>query len=81
LNGPNTKTWDIFDGNEKIGHVTSAVYSPRLKQNIALAMVNISYTDINTHLKVKINTNLINAVVTEKPFFDPNKLIAKEKTN
>ena len=44
-------------------------------------MVNISYTDINTHLKVKINTNLINAVVTEKPFFDPNKLIAKEKTN
>ena len=81
FNGPNTKNWDIFDGNEKIGHVTSAVYSPRLKQNIALAMVNISYTDINTHLKVKINTNLINAVVTEKPFFDPNKLIAKEKTN
>jgi aminomethyltransferase len=80
LNGPNTKKWDIFDGNEKIGHVTSAVYSPRLKQNIALAMVNISYAEINTHLKIKINNNLVDAVVTEKPFFDPNKLIAKEKT-
>jgi hypothetical protein len=28
-----------------------------------------------------INNNLVDAVVTEKPFFDPNKLIAKEKTN
>ena len=59
---------------------TSAVYSPRLDQNIALAIVDYPYTDINTHLKVKINNDLVKAVVTEKPFFDPNKLIAKDKT-
>jgi len=81
FNGPNTKKWDILDAKENIGYVTSAVYSPRLKQNIALAMVNISYAEINTHLQININNNLVDAVVTEKPFFDPNKLIAKEKTN
>ncbi len=81
FNRPNTKKWDILDAKENIGYVTSAVYSPRLKQNIALAMVNISYAEINTHLQININNNLVDAVVTEKPFFDPNKLIAKEKTN
>jgi len=81
FNGPNTKKWDIFDAKENIGYVTSAVYSPRLKQNIALAMVNISYAEINTHLQININNNLVDAVVTKKPFFDPNKLITKEKTN
>ena len=80
LKGPNTKKWDIFKNQQYIGQVTSAVYSPRLEQNIALAIVDIKYSDINTSLKIKIDDKLVDAKITAKPFFDPNKLIAKKRS-
>ena len=81
LKGPNTSKWEIISNNKIIGVVTSAVYSPRLKSNIALAMVKKEFSDIGTLLKVNIDNNLVNANIVQKPFFDPNKSIAKEKTN
>ena len=81
LKGPNTSKWEIISNNKIIGVVTSAVYSPRLKSNIALAMVKKEFSDIGTLLKVNIDNNLVNANIVKKPFFDPNKSIAKEKTN
>ena len=81
LKGPNTSKWEIINNNKIIGVVTSAVYSPRLKSNIALAMVKKEFSDIGTSLKVNIDNNLVNANIVQKPFFDPNKSIAKEKTN
>ena len=81
LKGPNTSKWKIINNNKIIGVVTSAVYSPRLKSNIALAMVKKEFSDIGTLLKVNIDNNLVNANIVQKPFFDPNKSIAKEKTN
>ena len=80
LKGPNTKKWDIFKNQQHIGQVTSAVYSPRLEQNIALAIVDIKYSAINTSLKIKIDDKLVDAKITAKPFFDPNKLIAKKRS-
>ena len=41
LTGPNTTFWPITAGGERAGEVTSAVWSPRLAQNIALAMVRV----------------------------------------
>ena len=42
LLGPNTKFWPVLnEENIKIGKITSAIYSPRLKKNIALAMIDI----------------------------------------
>ncbi len=81
LTGPNTSKWEIISNNKIIGVVTSAVYSPRLKSNIALAMVKKEFSDIGTLLKVNIDNNIVNANIVQKPFFDPNKSIAKEKTN
>ena len=81
LKGPNTSKWEIISNNKIIGVVTSAVYSPRLKSNIALAIVKKEFSDIGTLLKVNIDNNLVNANIVQKPFFDPNKSIAKEKTN
>ena len=81
LKGPNTTKWEIISNNKIIGVVTSAVYSPRLKSNIALAMVKKEFSDIGTLLKVNIDNNLVNANIVQKPFFDPNKSIAKEKTS
>ena len=75
LEGPNTTFWRLFSRDKKIGKVTSAVYSPRLKKNIALAMVNIEYSKINSELEVQINQKKFKCIVVEKPFFDPKKQI------
>ncbi len=80
LKGPNTKKWDIYKNQQYVGQVTSAVYSPRLEKNIALAIVDIEYSDIDTSLKIKIDDEMVDAKITKKPFFDPNKLIAKKSS-
>ena len=76
LSGPNTTFWSIKKDNNIIGKVTSAVYSPRLKKNIALAMVNIENSEIGTSLAVETNNGKYEAIVVEKPFYDPKKKIA-----
>ena len=76
LSGPNTTFWSIKKDNNKIGKVTSAVYSPRLKKNIALAMINIENSEIGTSLQVNTNRGNFEAIIVEKPFFDPKKKIA-----
>ncbi len=76
LSGPNTTFWSIKKDDNEIGKVTSAVYSPRLKKNIALAMVNINNSEIGTDLEVETNKGKFTAKIVEKPFYDPKKKIA-----
>ena len=76
LEKPNTTFWPIYKDGKKIGKVTSAVYSPRLKKNIALAMVEINHSEIGNDLKVISNNKEINSTIIEKPFYDPKKKIA-----
>ena len=76
LSGPNTTFWPIKKNNNEIGKVTSAVYSPRLKKNIALAIVNIKNSEIGTDLEVETNKGIFTAKIVEKPFYDPKKKIA-----
>ena len=59
-----------------IGKVTSAVYSPRLKKNIALAMVEINSSTIGNRFEVTTNEGKFNCEVVQKPFYDPKKIIA-----
>ena len=73
LTGPNTIFWEIFCDEKIIGKVTSAVFSPRLEKNIALAMVDKNFTKIGLKLSVEINGVLRDAIIVEKPFFDPKK--------
>ena len=75
LSGPNTTFWLIKKDGKKIGKVTSAIYSPRLKKNIALAMVEISFSEIGTNLEVITNEGKYNSTIVEKPFYDPKKKI------
>jgi len=76
LTGPNTRFWDIKKDDVVVGRVTSAVYSPRLKQNIALAMVDINHAVLGTSVSVMTHSGPCEATVVERPFFDPKKIIA-----
>ncbi len=76
LEGPNTSFWSIHNNGVIVGKVTSAVYSPRLKKNIALAMVDIKFSEIGNELAVRINDKEVKSKIIEKPFYDPKKKIA-----
>ena len=77
LAGPNTRFWPLQANGTEVGKVTSAVYSPRLKQNIALAMASVNVAEIGTVLTVSTSTDTRTAKVVKKPFFDPKKQITK----
>ena len=76
LERPNTTFWKIYKNKNEIGKVTSAVYSPRLKKNIALAMISIEEANIGNVLDVEKSFFMIKATVVNKPFYDPKKKIA-----
>ena len=76
LEAPNTLFWPVTKNGKQIGKVTSAVYSPRLKKNIALAMVEINHSEIGNNLKVISDNKEIDSTIIEKPFYDPKKKIA-----
>jgi len=76
LEGPNTIFWPIQMDGKNIGKVTSAVYSPRLKKNIALAMIDVTANKLGQSVNVVIDENIRNGFVVEKPFYDPKKTLA-----
>ena len=82
LQGPNTSYWEIKKDGVTIGKVTSAIYSPRLEKNIALAMVVSEHAVLGLEVKVVNKSGLINeagtitAKIVERPFYDPNKKLA-----
>ena len=78
LPGPNTRFWGIKHNEVEVGKVTSAVYSPRLKENIGLAMVLIEFSDMGQKLIVNTPDGDVEAMVVEKPFFDPKKKITTQ---
>jgi glycine cleavage system aminomethyltransferase T len=76
LPGPNTRFWTVQHDGIAVGKVTSAVYSPRLKKNIALAMVTVEAAELGTNLQVMTHMGETTATVVERPFFDPRKSLA-----
>jgi len=74
---PNTRFWNLMYNKKIVGRITSAVYSPRLEKNIALAIVDINYSNLNQKLIVNDGNSEFNAVVVNKPFYDPNKNLTK----
>lgn len=73
----NETAWPVFGGGERIGKVTSAVYSPRLKRNIGYAMVPTSHSAGGTELTIETSLGRAKATVVAMPFIDPKKEIPK----
>ncbi len=76
LKGPNTTFWPVNKDGAAVGKVTSAVYSPRLEQNIALAMVSVDCARIGTEVEVFAGSDPVRARIVERPFYDPQKKLA-----
>lgn len=76
LIGSNAQKWTLYDDVGDVGFVTSAVHSPRLEQNIALAIVDTRAAEIGTQLTVADPSGSRRAEVVPKPFYDPKKRLA-----
>lgn len=73
----NTTKWPVRAGGAVVGHVTSAIHSPRLKRNIAYAWVPVAHAALGTRLAVAAPGGERPATVVAKPFVDPEKAIPK----
>ncbi|MGO2004313.1 glycine cleavage T C-terminal barrel domain-containing protein, partial [Arthrobacter rhombi] len=60
-------------GGDELGQVTSACFSPRLEQNIGLAMVPIGLSAEGTTMVVHTPEGARRGTVVRKPFIDPTK--------
>ena len=74
--GSNDFFWPILKEGVKVGTVTSAIYSPRLQKNIALAMISIDHTASGRVLQVDKLSETRTCTVVPIPFYDPKKSLA-----
>ncbi len=74
--GSNDFFWPIMKDGEQVGTVTSAIYSPRLEKNIALAMISIDYAASGRALQVDKLNETRTCTVVPIPFYDPKKSLA-----
>ena len=74
----NTKHWHIENSKgEMVGKITSVIYSPRLKQNIALGIISVEESHLRNEVFVEAPWGTIKGIISEKPFFDPKKYLAR----
>jgi aminomethyltransferase len=59
--------------NKKIGRVSRAFHSPRLKKNIGLAIVDINYAEEETKFSVATPNGDLQSVVVSMPWFEADK--------
>ena len=74
--GSNDYFWPVLKEGDQVGIVTSAIYSPRLEKNIALAMISIDHTALDTTLQVDKQGEKRACTVVPMPFHDPRKSLA-----
>ena len=74
--GSNDFFWPVLKEGVKVGTVTSAIYSPRLQKNIALAMISIDHTASGRALQVDKLSETRACTVVPIPFYDPKKSLA-----
>lgn len=67
--------WPVFHDGMRVGHVTDAIYSPRLERNIGYAWVPVELAAMGTKLEARAPAGALDARVATLPFIDPKKSI------
>ena len=70
----NTK-WPARAGGKRVGKVTSAIYSPRLKRNIGYCWLPTKLSELGTKVEIETEWGPRTGTVVEMPFVDPSKQI------
>jgi len=59
------RVWPLMDGDNQVGQVTSAAYSPDFETNVAIGMVRMTHWDPATDLDVITPAGIFPAIVNE----------------
>jgi aminomethyltransferase len=62
--------WSVEYDGQPVGAITSAVYSPDLNVNIALAMVAVECAGVGTKLVVDLGQEKVDTTISNLPFID-----------
>jgi aminomethyltransferase len=66
--------YEVYDGEKKIGVITSGGVAPILNESIALAYLPPEYKEPGKEVQVKIRANLVKGkIVKHRPFYDESK--------
>ena len=65
--------WRVINDDKKIGRVSRAFFSPRLQKNIALAIVNIDFSEEGTEIIVESPNGNHPAKIVKLPWFNADK--------
>jgi aminomethyltransferase len=66
--------YEVYDGEKKIGVITSGGVAPALDESIALAYLPPEYKEPGKEVQVKIRANLVKGkIVKHHPFYDETK--------
>ena len=65
--------WDIHSGEKKVGRVSRAFFSPRLKKNIGIGIIDIDYSNEGTEVSVATPLGDLLSVVVSMPWFKADK--------
>lgn len=61
--------YDVYADGKKIGYVTTGSFSPTLKKNIGLALIEADYAKIGTEIEISIRGKNLKAQIIKKPFY------------
>jgi aminomethyltransferase len=78
IDGRMVDCFAVYSDGRRIGEVTSACYSPRLKKNIGYAMVSVEHSRLGTKYEVETPVGRVSAVAVKKPHLDPEKKTPKQ---
>jgi len=68
-----SEPWPVHKDGEQVGHMTDAVWSPGLKQNIGYVWVPIELADPGSKLDVESENGALTGTTAAIPFVDPTK--------
>jgi len=71
-NGIPRHGYEVLSGGNPIGFVTTGYFSPTLKKNIGLAMVDTDYSALETPIEIQVRKRALKAHVVSKKFYQKN---------
>lgn len=61
--------YEIYAEGKKIGYVTTGSFSPTLKKNIGLALIDAEYSKEGIEIEISVRNKNLKAKVIKKPFY------------
>lgn len=61
--------YEVYSDGKKIGYVTTGSFSPTLKKNIGLALIDTEYAKVGTEIEISVRNRNLKAIIIKKPFY------------